>query len=251
MKILIQGLVTEYIDDGEGPIILFLHGWLDNLGTFDVLAGLLKAKHRVVRLDLPGFGKTELPPKAWNLDDYIRFVSDFISKLGIKTDIIIGHSFGGRIIIKGVASGNLHPQKIVLIGSAGIATRDTLRLKLFRIAAKVGKPIVSIPPFSFWKNRLRKGLYRRAGSDLLASEAVNQTFLNIIGEDLSDAAKSLHIPALLIWGTDDMETPFTDGKRLSDFIRGSQFEAVKGAGHFVHRENPKEVYALIEDFIYE
>ena len=126
MKIIVQNLATEYLDEGTGEVVLFLHGWQDNLHTFDSLVSLLPPTLRIIRLDLPGFGKSEVPKETWDLNNYVQFVKDFIQKLDIKVYAFIGHSFGGRIVIKGEATKNLQAQKIILIGS-GITLHECLK----------------------------------------------------------------------------------------------------------------------------
>ncbi len=120
MKVIVQNLAVEYLDEGEGRTILFLHGWLDSLQSFDYLSTSLSLKNRVVRLDLPGFGKSELPKEAWNVLDYVNFVNEFIKKLDISVDVLIGHSLGGRIVIKSEAKKIIDCKKVILIASAGI-----------------------------------------------------------------------------------------------------------------------------------
>ena len=112
MQIIVEGIATEYRDEGTGPVILLLHGWQDNLHTFDALTALLSKNYRVVRIDLPGFGNTELPPSPWHLDDYIEFVDKFIRKIGFGVDYVAGHSFGGRITIKAIATGIIQTKKM-------------------------------------------------------------------------------------------------------------------------------------------
>ncbi|MDZ4285466.1 MAG: alpha/beta hydrolase [Candidatus Sungbacteria bacterium] len=246
---IINNLAVEYRDEGSGPTMLFLHGWQDNLHTFDALVDVLKDKWRIVRVDLPGSGASEMPKSAWNLDRYVQFVTDFIAKLGVSPEIIVGHSFGGRILIKAIAIKAIHPQKAVLIGSAGITKTHTPRNIFFKICAKLGKIIILIPPFFFWRDSIRKKLYTAAGSDYLQAGALRDTFLNIIKEDLSSAAAEIDIPILLIWGSDDTETPVSDGKQLAAIIPGSRFKIIPNAGHFVHQEYPEHVSELIQDFL--
>ncbi|MEK7608247.1 MAG: alpha/beta hydrolase [Patescibacteria group bacterium] len=250
MKIIVQNLAVEYQDEGAGKIVLFLHGWHDNLHTFDSLVSLLSPTLRIIRLDLPGFGNSETPKEAWDLDHYVRFVEDFTRKLNIQVDALVGHSFGGRITIKGEAAENLHAQKIVLIGSAGITKNRIFLSSLFKILAKVGGLIAYVPPLVFWRKGLRKRMYDFIGSDYLNAGALKKTFLKVISEDLSENAKKITAQTLLIWGGDDTETPLSDGKRLSRLIRNSKLEVISGAGHFVHREKHREVARLIREFLW-
>ena len=249
MQVIVQNLATEYQDGGSGTIVLFLHGWQDSLHTFDTLVPLLSSSCRIIRLDLPGFGKTETPKESWGLWGYVRFVGEFIKKLNIEVDTIVGHSFGGRVILKGESAGVFKADKIVLIGSAGIAKRNTARNFVLNIIAKIGKALTSMPPLSLWKRQIRRRFYKRIGSDYASAGALQETFLKTISEDLRENAKKITTPALLIWGANDTETPLSVGKRLSELIPNSKLHALEEAGHFVHQEKPREVANLITKFI--
>lgn len=249
MKIIVQNLATKYQDNGTGSVLLFLHGWQDDLHTFDALVSDLSSIHRIVRLDLPGFGMTERPKQPWGVDEYVQFVADFIKKLDIHVDVLVGHSFGGRIVIKGVATKSFCPCKLVLIGSAGIAKRRTFRNRALIFLAKIGKVIMCVPPFLYWRKKLRKRLYTAIGSDYYHTGSLKETFLKIISEDLSTYAQSITLPTLLIWGKDDTATPTSDGERFSQLIFQSELHVLPAAGHFVHKEKSQEVSKLIQEFI--
>ncbi len=248
MKIIVQNLATEYRDEGEGPVMLLLHGWKDSLYTFDDLMPSLLARWRVVRLDLPGFGESEAPGGAWNLDDYIHFVNEFIQKLNLQVDVLAGHSFGGRIAIKGQAVKLFKANKLVLIAPAGIARKQKLRKSILKVMAKIGGFLADIPPLILWRQEIRKKMYNLIGSDYLNAGPLRGTFLKIIAEDLSVKARDITVPTLIIWGANDTQTPLADGQKLSRLVSGSEFKVINGAGHFVHREKHQEVAKLIEDF---
>lgn len=249
MKIIVRNLAIEYKDEGDGPVMFFLHGWQDNLHTFDSLISFLSFKKRIIRLDLPGFGRSEMPKEIWDLDDYIQFVADFIKKLNIQVDILIGHSFGGRIIIKGVAQKIIKANKVVLISSAGIIKNRVFRNLIFKILSKLIGLIMHIPPLIFWREKLRKKVYNLIGSDYLSAGPLKETFLKIIKEDLSENAKNITIPFFLIWGENDKETPITDAEKFSRLIPNSKLKIISDAGHFVHREKSQEVVRLIQEFL--
>ncbi len=246
MKAIVQGLAVEYHDEGEGEILLFLHGWKDDLRTFDGLVPLLPS-HRIIRVDLPGFGGSERPKEVWDMNDYARFVGDLIEKLGIRVDVAVGHSFGGRVIIKGAE--RIGARKIVLIGSAGVAKGRTLRNRLIKALTKVVGLVSYLPPLIFFRERMRRKLYSSIGSDYLDAGPLKGTFVKVVSEDLVETARSIRVPTLLIWGSEDRETPSSDGQRLNDAIVNSRFEVIAGAGHFVHRDDPGKVAELIRQFI--
>jgi pimeloyl-ACP methyl ester carboxylesterase len=251
MKIVVKNLVVQYEDRGnpKGMALLFLHGWKNNLHTFDPIIPGLATHYRIIALDLPGSGGTEIPRSDWDLDDYVDFVDEFIEKIHVQVDVLAGHSLGGRVIIKGVAREVFHPKKIILIASAGIAQRKSLRNGMVTLVAKAGKAITAIPPFSLVRERLRRNLYQKIGSDYGNAGGMKGTFLKVIKEDLSGSASKITLPTLLIWGGHDTETPLADGKRLHRLIQGSKLLILPDGSHFVHREKPQEVMDAIENFL--
>ncbi|HXK38929.1 MAG TPA: alpha/beta hydrolase, partial [Candidatus Paceibacterota bacterium] len=166
----------------------------------------------------------------------------------IRPDILAGHSFGGRIAIKGITAKVLDVKKLVLISSAGVARRKAIKNLMLAVFAKIGRVVTAIPPISIWKQEIRRRLYENIGSDYFRAGALSGTFRNIIKEDLSEIAKNISVPTLIIWGSEDDTTPISEGKRLNKLISGSKLEVISGAGHFVHQERPEEVVNLISKF---
>ena len=248
MRIIVNDLAIEYADEGAGPVLLMLHGWGDNLHTFDAIARELSG-YRIVRLDMPGFGASERSQETWDVVEYARFVESFIKKIQIEPQALIGHSFGGRVIIKGVGTGIFSPQKIVLIASAGIARKRTLKSFVLRMFARLGKMLTLVPPLSLYRGQIRKKLYGAIGSDYFASGSMRDVFVKIVREDLVEFARHIRVPALLIWGTRDSQTPLSDGEKIRDAIQHSELEVIDNATHFVHQEYPQRVASLIKQFI--
>jgi pimeloyl-ACP methyl ester carboxylesterase len=247
VKVIVKGIATEYVDGGSGPVILMLHGWGDSMHSFDLLAHKLGG-YRIVRLDLPGFGGTELPHGDWNVGDYARFVKEFCEKIAIEPEYILGHSFGGRITIKVLAKGILSPRKIILTASAGVADREKVQNNFFMVLAKIGKMLLRPLPSSLYL-KLRAELYRVTGSDYVSAGALKETFVNVVNEDLSKDAEKITVPTLLVWGEDDIVTPVSEGKRLKQLIRNSELHVLVGAGHFVHQQKADEVAGLVRKFL--
>lgn len=249
MKVIVQNTATEYLDEGNGPILLFLHGWKDTMHSFDLNVAELKSSFRIIRLDLPGFGSTEAPKQAWDVGQYVAFVKEFIEKLQLNVEALIGHSFGGRLILKGVGSNILSTNKIVLIGSAGIVKNKDLKHAVLKFFAKIASAILKVPPFSFISTKLKKWFYSRIGSDYMGTGELKETFKLVINEDLQKYAKTIQVPTLLVWGENDASTPVSDARLLATLIQDSKLIVLPEAGHFVHREKAEEVTKIIKNFL--
>ena len=118
----VNGIGINYEQKGSGELVVLLHGWGSNIKLFANLIDLLSAKYTVVAMDMPGFGESEEPKTPWCVDDYVQFVIDFLKDYDTKEVTLLGHSFGGRVIIKMHSRESLpfKVKKVILVDSAGI-----------------------------------------------------------------------------------------------------------------------------------
>lgn len=236
MNVLVDGQLINYFDQGKGRVIVLLHGWGANLSTFDNLAKELTKRFRVIRLDFPGFGGSPKPSDVWTVGDYAHNLSQFLEKINV-TDIyaVIGHSFGGRVIIKGIAKDFISPKKVVLIDAAGVKPPKTIRKSLYKSIAKLGKATTALPVLKTLRPMLRKKLYSAAGSsDYLNANEMQLIFLNTVNEDLLPYVQSIQQSTLLLWGENDMETPVSDAKKMMSELKHGQLVIIPNAGHFAY-----------------
>ena len=247
MQSIVQQLATSYQRHGRGRQLLVLHGWGDDSRSWQVFAKQLSRSYEVVLVDLPGFGGSEAPKSAWGLTEYATFVADFAAKAGLKPYAILGHSNGGAIALRAAAQRLLLPDKLILLASAGIRESSNRKTAL-RLLAKAGK-LAAAPLPSRMRQKLRRSLYRAAGSDMLLAEHMQETFKRVVGEDVRADASSVTIPTLLVYGEDDTATPVRYGQLLADCIKGSRLERVPGAGHFLQVDKPELVGQLIREFL--
>lgn len=251
MNLLVNQIKTAYDDEGEGKVILLLHGWGTSRDNFAELREALRDNYRVIVPDLPGFGDSDMPPSDWRVADYADFVANFLKALGIDNLYAIAvHSFGGRIAIKGLSTGVLQPEKLILIDAAGIGHSKSARNVAFAVVAKVGKTIMRLPGLRGQYKKAQQKLHEKAGSaDYAEAGEMQQIFLNAIHEDLRDEVRCLMLPTLIIWGSEDNETPLSDARLFHATISGSQLKIVQGAGHFVHNEFPEKVAKFVREFL--
>ncbi|MFZ3073513.1 MAG: alpha/beta hydrolase, partial [Minisyncoccales bacterium] len=140
--------------------------------------------------------------------------------------------------------------KLVLCAAAVIRKpRLGSRQILAKYLAKT-KIIFQNIPFGIYPV-LRKIVYRIAGTrDYAQLQGVMaQTFLNVVGENVIEAAKRIKTPTLIVWGDKDRETPIEDAREINKAIAGSRLEIIPGAGHKLHRTHTAELAKTISQFL--
>lgn len=249
MQAVVDNLLTNYQLQGKGKLVLLLHGWADNSAGSKQLQDELAKHYTILAPDLPGFGKTQTPPDGWNLDKYATFLGALLRKLELPQPYaVIGHSNGGSIAIRATAMGELSPERLVLLASAGIRNGRSARRMLLQVLAKVGNAAtIGLP--ERYRSTLRRQLYKSAGSDMLVVESMQDTFKQTVRQDVQAEAAELNQPTLLIFAENDDAVPPAMGERYHKLIKNSELHILKDAGHFVHLDKPAEVTSLIKEFL--
>ena len=232
----INGLKINYEMKGEGETVVLLHGWGANITLFADLISLVSQKYRVIAVDMPGFGKSEEPDENWQVSDYSQFVIDFLSSLSVKKATFLGHSFGGRVIIKLATCFSLpfEIDKIILVDSAGILPKKTPKQIRKQKRYKFMKKVLLSPPIkTLFPNALKKLQDKSGSADYKAASPVMRKILvSVVNEDLEPLLPKIKHSTLLIWGENDTATPLSDGKRMEELIKDSGLVTIKGAGHY-------------------
>lgn len=239
MYIKIGNVNVNYIQYGEGTDVLLLHGWGQNIAMMKPLGDNLQDRCRVTILDLPGFGESDEPEVAWTISDYALMLEKFVQQLSIKKPIIMGHSFGGRVAI--CYSANNPIEKLVLFGSPCIRRERELPLSV-----KVLKWMKKLPGMNGLAETMKK--YIGSRDYKAASPLMRQILVNVVNEDLSDYAKKIEEPTLLIWGEFDTEAPVADAKELEKIMIDAGLIILPGT-HYAYLENLTQVVNIIKNFI--
>ena len=252
MTVDIDGLKIEYTVEGSGDIpVLLLHGWGC---TYDVYRGIISAlsdRCRLVALNFPGCGNSEIMPSPWTVDDYCTLVLHFIESLGLENPVLIGHSHGGRVIMKLAGSGMLRPPKIVLLDAAGLIPKKSLRQRVRARSFKVIKGALSLPVIKNYSAPLLDKARRHYGSAdyNAAPEVLRKTMVSLVNTDLRALLPAVSCPTLLIWGENDTATPLSDAETIKSLIPDCGLCVIKGTGHFSFCEKPFEAHAILRSFI--
>lgn len=250
MEVQVNGKKINYEVRGQGKPIVLLHGWLASLETMAPLARHLEKHFKVYSIDVIGFGKSELPDKPLNTNDFGDFLKELLEKLEIENPILIGHSNGGRMIIN-FAGRNLGKiNKIVLIDSAGIIPKRKPKYYIRMYTFKVLKNIFKILPKTEMVNNLKDRILGKFGSSDYKNspDVLKKTMSIILNEDQKYLMPNIKAPTLLIWGDKDTATPIEDGKTMEKLIPGSGLVTYEGAGHFSYLDKLSNCLLVLDEF---
>ena len=217
--------------------------------TIRPIANALSENFKVWLVDLPGFGKSDLPPESWDVYSYADFVKKLADALKITDPILIGHSFGGRLSIILAAKKLLNPPKIILVDSAGIKPKrgadyyfKVYTYKLMkRVAALTGK--ISKGLEDKIKSKFGSNDYKNA------APALRAVFVRVVNEDLTYLLKDITCPTLLFWGENDDATPLSDAKKMEKHSPDAGIVTVPGGGHFSYLDNPRLFGVVANKFL--
>jgi len=244
--------VTSYLASGDGPPLLMLHGWGASAELVAPLAQeLAKRGVRCIMPDLPGFGQTPTPARAWTVHDYATWTLHLADALQIDTFDLFGHSFGGRLSLILAAQHPRRVRRVVLANSAGIRPpvpwRVRARTRLYQ-TLRLGLERVGLRATA---HTLRQRYNARYGSsDFNAlSGVMRQTFVQIVNEDLQSHARRLTQPTLLFWGDQDTDTPLWMGRALEGLIRDAALIVHAGAGHYSYLDRVKDTAHIMVHFL--
>lgn len=252
MNIDIDGYNTEYKKTGDGDAVLILQGWGTTMEVYDSIANWLSPRYSVYQLNLPGFGLSSEPRSPWNVDAYADFVLKFIKAMNIKRLSLIGHSYGGRIIIKLLSreSIDVGVDRVVLIDSAGIKARLTAKKALKVRVYKLMKGISNIGIVNkLFKERIDSWRSKQGSADYrAASPMMKKCMVLAISEDLTELLPRIKQEVLLIWGDKDSATPLSDAKLMERNIPHNGLVVLEGAGHYSFLDRAAVCRRVLESY---
>lgn len=256
----------HYVDEGDGTVILFVHGTPEWSFGFRKLIKAFSPTHRCVAIDHLGFGLSDKPPGAdYTVAAHARRLQAFIAHLGLKDLTLVVTDFGGGI---GLQHALEHPANVKGIVLYNTWLWDLMTDKRFSgptaimkswfgrfLYLRLGFSVEVMMPNGYGdKQQLNKSIhahYRRALPDPAARAA---TFACV--QEIKNAGpyweaqwtrvdRLRTIPVLLIWGLKDRFFPPDLLERWKQAIPHAAVQAFPQAGHFVHEEAPAELAAAM------
>jgi pimeloyl-ACP methyl ester carboxylesterase len=271
--VIVEGRPVNTIELGDGPPLVFVHGlsgsWQNWLEQLPVLAD----EHRVIALDLPGFGHSPMPAGEISIPGYARTLDALLEQLGVNAAAIVGNSMGGFIGSELAISSPQRVERLVLISSAGIsthhnpaATRAAPALRrLERIVMAAAGWTASKSDTVARRPRLRDAtlnvVVRHPGRlpAALAAEQLRaagkpgfmQALEAILDYQIRDRLGKIACPTLIVWGDHDRLVTVRDAHVFAELIPDSREVIFEDTGHMAQLERPARFNALLREFLGE
>ncbi len=221
--------------------IVFLHGWGSEHSVLKQSFQYLFATCRCVFVDLLGFGKSDIPKKAYSVPMQAETIESLCNYLEIKHFSIISHSYGGRISIFLLSKENSRVKRAILLAPAGVPSKKTLgkavKLAIFKIKKRITKE----------KNKHK--LQKYYSSDFQSANAVQREMLYLaINYNQKKQLDKIYQNVLLIRGKEDTAVTKNMVKTMAKCMKNAELLEISG-GHFAFLENAVAVKLQVENFL--
>ncbi len=256
MEIIVDKKNIRYKITGSGEkTAVILQGWGTDMKLYDSIAADISDEYRVVQFNLPGFSDSDEPSEPWGIEEFTAWFSHFMQALDIKKATLIGHSFGGRIMIwLGSLSKDELPfqiDKLVLVDAAGIQREKTPKQKRSIRRYHFKRALFHFPViYYFFKDAVDIWQSQQGSADYRnSSPMMKQCMVRAVNNDLTYRLPDIPYHTCLIWGDLDTATPLADAKDMDRLIPNSELHVLTGTDHFSYLRKPGEFKEILRSFL--
>lgn len=273
-RVVVRGVDTRYLEAGDGPVVLLLHGHEQNAASWRHVMPALARDRRVIAVSLPGHGDSAPPPGGYAPSrDLAPSVADFLDALEIGNVDLVGHSVGGAVALHLALADPARVRTLTLVASAGLGRAvnplialDTLpglgewAIMLSRLpGGHLQRTVLSAAmlfaqpwrvPADFFTEAHALG--RRPGQ-LEASTALARALFSAFGQRdvLLDELDTLTMPTLVVWGTWDLVLPAHHARVAVNRLPHGRLALFRACGHLPHVEQPERFVAELQALLGE
>ncbi|MDG2369963.1 MAG: alpha/beta hydrolase [Flavobacteriales bacterium] len=260
----IDGLKVHYKDEGEGEVLVLLHGTFSSLHTFDSWASILKKHYRVIRLDLPGFGITGPSiDNVYSISKFLDFIGNFLDLLNVNKYHLAGNSLGGWLAWELALKAKDKIGKLVLLNAAGYISDKNYPLPFVIAQTPVLRNVFNYIPKAVVRRFIRQVFNdQTVVTDelveryycLIQREGNLNAFISIANSNLKQNTQSLNyldVPVLIMWGDKDRWISPEHALFFKNDIPNSRVLIYKDVGHVPMEEIPEKSANDLIDFLVE
>lgn len=250
---------------GAGEPVVLIHGFPASSHLWSDVVRELPQGHRVVVMDLLGFGRSDRPGTH---DVSIKGHADrclaLLDALGINFACVVGHDIGGGVAQSMAIRAPARVSRLCLINSVAFDEWPSREVKMARAMLPLTRHLPSTWLLSIVRTDLMRG-YAEASRGAHSIERFLRPFASLDGRDtfmqhmaalspadtesLAPRLKDLVMPTAIVWGAEDPFLPFGIGARLHEAIPGSTFDILPGLRHFTPEEAPEKVAGVVAELL--
>ena len=252
----------HFRDEGNGYPIILLHGTGSSLHTWDSWTKELLKTHRVIRIDLPGFGLTGQDSlKRYSSMDYVNLLNDFLNKLSINEFHLAGNSLGGLVSWLYASEYDDKVNKLILLSPSGHSFDSVPFVIQLARTPIINNLLRHFTPKAFIEENLKEVYFDNSlinqdiidrYHDLTLFEGNRSAFIdraNIKRIDYSSQMKYINTPTLILWGENDYWIPVGNAEKFKNAIKNSKVLIMPETGHIPMEERPIESLNIVLNFI--
>src|SRR5437588_4228023 len=267
-RVTAAGVDTFYLEAGQGPAVILLHGLGATNASFLPTFWDLSRDHHVIAPDLPGHGESGKPVRSYHAGFYARWAAEFMAAIGVESAVLIGNSMGGRVALE---VGLRYPEKVERIVCLAPAAAF-LKNRQWAPIVRVLRPELAFLPLMIPQGRvlaMARSLFYRPDKLPLAwhqgaadefvrvfnSPRGRIAFFSALREIYLDAPYGKHgfwerlhtlqPPALFVWGDHDRLVPARFAKHVQRELPKSRSVVMRDCGHVPQFEQPERTHRLI------
>jgi|CXWL01.1.fsa_nt_gi pimeloyl-ACP methyl ester carboxylesterase len=257
-QITIGGVEIQYADKGQGPSVLFLHGFPLSLAMWDAQEAL-SDRYRIVRFDARGHGGSGVGDSALSMDRIADDAAALIEQLRLGPVILVGCSMGGYAAFSFARKHAALLRGLVLVDTRAGADTPEARTGRGELAAKVMKDGAQ-PALDAFLPKVVGDTTRKSRADVVVK--VKDMILATPPRGISDALhgiaarpdstpflREIAVPTLVICGEEDVITPRAEAEILQKGIKGAELAMIPMSGHLPPMETPEEFNTILRAFL--
>jgi len=259
----VGGNEIAYIDQGRGSTLVLIHGQFGDHLDWDPVLEPLAKRHRVIAVDLPGFGDSDKPEREYTGAFFVDTLSKLLKKLKVKHATFVGNSFGGQIAILYALRNSEQVDRLILVDSGGFREfseqeKEVTRQRFSETAVRALTPQIQqamfAPVFARTSEIQRRYLdkqnakLKRADYPAYARVLPQTTLLSVSTYLLNDLPK-LSVPTLLLWGEQDRIVPPQLARKALEQLPRGELKILPACGHSPQLDCPEEFLAAVGEFL--
>lgn len=271
-----NGINFHYVSQGEGPLLLLLHGFPENWYSWKKQIPFLAEKYKVVAIDMRGYNYTEKPQNIedYRLDILRNDIKTLIKAFGEEKAVIVGHDWGGvvawsfamiypEMVEKLVIMNAPHPVGYIKALKSSMQLLNSWYVLFFQLP-DLPEKMMEKDHYQFMINSLKESSQKPEQAfaeddiehfiDCLRQPGTVSAMINyyraLVRYSSENRVKRIDLPTLMVWGEKDKFLRKEVNNGIDKYVTDLTIKYIPEASHWVNRDEPEKVNKMLADFLF-